>query len=401
MLLEIPFPTDIRVQKEADALKKAGHHIILLCPSRDNEPHFEKYEGIEIYRFNEDYPKKYFRKKIVLGYQALTFRNLLWAKAIMKIVNNKKIDVLHVHDLLLVATAVFVKQKTGLPIVADLHENYPELLRSRFGQNKLNWKDRLLVGADRWTKHEQSILNHVNHIIVVVKEAKDRLISLGITSEKISIVSNTEDLKFWKSYKVDEKVFDRYREKFVISYIGGVLTHRGLDVAIKAMSLLRDKKYDLKLVVVGSSGWYGVNLKKIAQEFGVSDKVDLIPRVPIDEVRSYYESCHIGLIPHNSTPHTEATVPHKLFQYMLFKKPVLVSSCKPLKRIVENISAGLVFKSGDPEDLSKKILHLYDRPDLRHHLSEKGHFAVTQGKYNWHSDGKVLNKVYKNLFPYS
>jgi glycosyltransferase involved in cell wall biosynthesis len=230
-----------------------------------------------------------------------------------------------------------------------------------------------------------------------VEEAKERLISLGISPKEISVVSNTEDPKYWRSYKVDKKILHRYRDKFVISYIGGVGTHRGLDVAIEAMSFIKNRNSDMKLVIVGSEGWYGKELEKIAQKLNVSKNVDFIPRVPIEEVRSYYESCHIGLVPHNSTPHTEATVPHKLFQYMLFNKPVVVSSCKSLKRIVEDIGSGIVFKAGDPEDLSKKITFLYDRPDLRHRLSEKGYSAVFEGKYNWHSDGRVLNRVYTNM----
>jgi glycosyltransferase involved in cell wall biosynthesis len=397
MLLEIPFPTDIRVQKEADVLKRAGHNVILLCPSRDNEPLLDEFDGIEIYRFNANYPEGFFRKKFSLGYQALTFRNLLWAKAIIRIVKDRKIDVLHVHDLLLVATAVSVKRKTGIPIVVDLHENYPELLRIRFGRNKLNWKDRLLIGADRWIKHERSILKYVDHIIVVVEEAKERIIRFGISSDIISVVSNTEDPKYWKSYKVDNKIIHRHRGNFVISYIGGIGTHRGLDVAVNAMSFIKQKDFNFKLVIVGSGGWYGKELEKIAQKLNISENVDFIPRVPIEKVRSYYESCHIGLVPHNSNPHTEATVPHKLFQYMLFKKPVVVSSCKSLKRIVEDIGAGIVFNTGDPEDLAKKIIFLYNRPELRLRLGEKGYSAVSQGQYNWNFDGKVLLEVYVNL----
>jgi glycosyltransferase involved in cell wall biosynthesis len=397
MLLEVPFPTDIRIQKEADALINAGHNVTLLCPSRDGESKFEEFKDIVIYRFNGEDPGAYFRRKIALGYRALTFRNLLWSKAITEIAETREIDVLHVHDLLLVATALSVKRKTGIPVVADLHENYPELLRIRFSRSQLNWKDRMLVGADRWAKHERSVLKYVDQIIVVVEEARERLISLGISPRKISIVSNTEDPKFWATHKIDNEILSRYRDKFVISYIGGVGTHRGLDVAIKAISFIKNKRSDLKLVVVGSQGLYGEELEKSAQELGVSANVDFIPRLPIEEVRSYFESCHIGLVPHNSTPHTEATVPHKLFQYMLFNRPLIVSSCKSLKRIVEDIGAGVVFKAGDPEDLSKKILFLYDRPVLRRRLSKKGHFAAFQGKYNWHTDAKVLTDVYTNL----
>ena len=165
------------------------------------------------------------------------------------------------------------------------------------------------------------------------------------------------------------------------------------------MSYVKGRYSDLKLVIVGCEGWYGKRLEEIAKELGVSLYVDFISRVPIEEVRSYFECCHIGLVPHNSTPHTEATVPHKLFQYMLFKKPLIVSSCKSLKRIVEDTNAGVAFKAGDPKDLSEKIFYLYDRPDIRKVFSENGYLEVTEGKFNWHKDGIVLVGVYTHLNP--
>ena len=79
MLLEVPFPPDIRVQKEAGALIDAGHNVSLLCPLRDGESNFEEFQKIAIYRFNTEITDNYFRKKISLGYRALTFRIMRWA----------------------------------------------------------------------------------------------------------------------------------------------------------------------------------------------------------------------------------------------------------------------------------------------------------------------------------
>ena len=50
--------------------------------------------------------------------------------------------------------------------------------------------------------------------------------------------------------------------------------------------------------------------------------------------------------PHEDFEHTQTTVPHKLFQYMMGRKTVLVSDCAPLKRIIGDNEAGYVFKAG-------------------------------------------------------
>jgi glycosyltransferase involved in cell wall biosynthesis len=401
MLLENPFPTDIRVQKEADALIAAGHNLILLCPLEEGEKKRDFFHNIQIIRFNGQDHGNFLKRKLLLCYQALTFRQLSWLKVILEVVKEKKIDTLHVHDLLLMETAAAVKKKTGVPIVADLHENYPELLRIRFNPNELFWKDRLLVGANRWAKHEPKMLKKADHIIVVVEEAMERLVSLGLPSNKISVVSNSEANKYWESYAIDKSIVDKYKDSFVVSYIGGFGPHRGLDTAIKAMSAIKQKGTDIiKLLLVGAGGWYGNLLAKLVDKEGISDWVEFVPWIPITEVRSFIEASNIGIVPHNSTAHTENTVPHKLFQYMLFEKPVIVSSCRPLKRIVSETNSGLVFQAGDPDDLAEKIIELYNSYQLRKKLGRNGKNAADSGKYSWSNQEKELLRAYR-MFKFS
>lgn len=397
MLLENPFPADIRVEKEAHSLVKAGFDVLLLCPAQDGQPLEDSFKGIKIYRFSGGYPDNFFVRKLVLGYQALTFHNIFWSRAIINLMRRRRVDALHVHDLFLAATGVAVKKKTGIPVVIDLHENYPELLRIRFKISQLSRKELLLIDPDRWTKHESKILQKVDHIIVVVDEAKERLISLSLSSKKITVISNAEAYEFWEDYEVDEKIIKRYKDPFIISYIGGFGPHRGLDCTVKAMRLISHKTPNVKLLLVGKGGWYGELLERIACENGVSDRVEFVPWVSTGKVRSYLEATNIGLIPHNSNPHTETTVPHKLFQYMLFGKPVVVSSCQTLKRIVEETAAGLVFKAGEPDDLAEKILSLHNSPELCRSLGQNGKAAAISGKYSWNYQDKLLVNLYKDL----
>jgi len=52
MLLNAPYPADIRIKKETGALLKAGHQIHLLCLRRKNEPDTELVEGIQVHRID-------------------------------------------------------------------------------------------------------------------------------------------------------------------------------------------------------------------------------------------------------------------------------------------------------------------------------------------------------------
>lgn len=80
---------------------------------------------------------------------------------------------------------------------------------------------------------------------------------------------------------------------------------------------------------------------------------------------------------------------------MLLKKPVVVSSCKPLKRVVEETGGGLVFQAGDASSLAETVVQLQDT-QLRHNLGEAGYRAVKE-KYNWSETSKILTGVYEQI----
>lgn len=77
--------------------------------------------------------------------------------------------------------------------------------------------------------------------------------------------------------------------------------------------------------------------------------------------------------------------------------PVVVSSCRPLRRIIEETGAGLIFQSGDPKDLAENIITLYESPELRQKLGKRGRKAAVAGKYSWKYSAEELIRIYNNL----
>ena len=101
-------------------------------------------------------------------------------------------------------------------------------------------------------------------------------------------------------------------------------------------------------------------------------------------------------MPHRKHAHTDATIPHKLFQYMLASRPVIVSNCRPLARIIEETGAGLVFESGNVSELAGRIAELVNNPGLREEMGSRGR-AAAAAKYNWETEGYKLVALYDKL----
>jgi glycosyltransferase involved in cell wall biosynthesis len=98
------------------------------------------------------------------------------------------------------------------------------------------------------------------------------------------------------------------------------------------------------------------------------------------------------IVPHYVTEHTDTTVPNKVFDYMLQRKPVLVTQSRSLRQIVEPARCGIVYQDTDPDALAAAIHALGDRA-LRASMGSAGYTAV-QTTYNWDRDkAALLNAV--------
>src|SRR5687768_14444726 len=128
MILNAPYPPDMRVKKETDALTRSGIKIHLLCLRKDGQPYEEEYDGISVTRI--DAGKNNFQLALRDAVMSVTFQHPEFMKAIPGWVKKHELKVIHVHDLPLAGTALALRTKLGVRVVTDLHENYPEALRT-------------------------------------------------------------------------------------------------------------------------------------------------------------------------------------------------------------------------------------------------------------------------------
>ena len=393
MLLGGFFPPDIRVEKEARSLLKAGHEVFLLSASKGDMPNEETVEGIRVIR--KKLPQNFPRRAWNFFCFQVSFIHPFWKKALEDAVKQYRVDAIHVHDLPLVSTALSIARKFNLPLIADLHENYPEAIKV-WGRNRKARILNLISPPWRWKRLESFCVHQADAVITVVDEAKQHYIKdCKLPPEKIKVVMNLEDLDYFYSIPIDKQIIEKYEPYFVISYVGGFGPHRGIQTAISAMPRVLHQVPNARLLLVGS-GPKEAALKELARRERVEQAVEFTGRQPFDLVPSYISASDVCLIPHIASGHTNTTIPHKIFQCMAMGKPVVVSSAKPLERIVKETGAGLVYSSGDAEALAEAVIRIYRDNELATKLGEAGKKAAKQ-RYNWEAEGKKLVSLYRDL----
>jgi len=390
MVLDQPFPPDIRVENEACSLIGAGHEVTLLSLSPDERPGEEIYRGIRVIR--EKIPAQ-LRNKLrgLAGSLPLLTWYLAWL--LTRFHRRNRVDVIHVHDLYLFGGGIRAAKRIGVPVVGDLHENWVEALKHYAWSTRVPGK--WVVNIPRWEKMERLWVNAVNRLVVVVQEAEQRNLDLGVPAKKITVVPNTIKLSTFDSFAVDESCMDRVKSELTITYTGGFDVHRGLASVIEAMPSILERYPGARLVLVGE-GSIRPELEVLASRLGVGASVQFEGWKRQEKLKSYIMGSDVCLVPHLKTIHTDATIPHKIFHYMYYEKPVVVSNCRPLERIVMESNGGLVYPAGDAVALAGAVLRLAGDRDLAKSMGERGKQAVME-KYNWEASVGGLIELYRGL----
>jgi glycosyltransferase involved in cell wall biosynthesis len=401
MVLGGHFPGDPRVTKEARSLLAAGHNITLLCKGKEGQKDIETIMGISVIRI---FPSKSSIKRMVKTIlSSVFFDDFEWRRMLEEIVQERGIDLIHCHDLPTVNLGKKVARRFSIPVIADLHENYPEGIQA-WRKKEISTRqwlyNRLVLPLPIWMFKmlETNALQKVDWVITVIDEAKDHYVNdCKIPANRVTVVMNTEDLDEFDKLNIQEGIEFEYKDCFVISFIGLFGPHRGIDTAIRSIPHIINIAPEVRLVLVGTGPeGYVRFIQGMVEELGVGNEVIFTGWIEFDMIPPIIANSHICLVPHKANGHTNTTIPHKLFQYMAMRKPVIVSDCVPLKRIVEECECGLIFASENSKELAEAIISLYHDKNMRRRMGENGRMSVEE-KYNWEIEGKKLCNVYEDF----
>jgi len=386
------YPWDVRVEKLAQTLKSAGHSVTVIARNRDQLPTIDENNGIAIRRL----PKTHRLPKFVQAAVNLPFWfNPFWLWLLLRSSRNikKNEGVIIVRDLPLVKTGILVAKIRKLKIIFDMAECYPEMYESAAQFSNRSLTTKILKNPKIARNYEQKVIAKVDHILVMIQESKDRLIAMGVNTDKISIVSNTPPNDKFKG-----ATHQHQGTQLRIVYVGFLSKLRGLDLLIEgaAQYIKNQGAADAIRIDIIGKGAQKERLIALSNELGISESVKVHGWLDHDEVEKLMASANIGALTYRVCGHWNHTIPNKIFDYMLAGLPVLATEVIPIARILNETHSGVVCKDLDPTDISEKMVLLRD-PERRGVLGENGRSAI-ESKYNWENDARMLNETIENIY---
>jgi glycosyltransferase involved in cell wall biosynthesis len=298
---------------------------------------------------------------------------------------------------------VFKALKEGgfnnLPVISDMYENASEQWYDYFirhGSLKSRFLTTIRFVIQRIKKIEAEYLPKCDHIFVVVEEAKEYLLNHYLLDPtRISVVHNVEILNEFDSIEASD-FFPSSFEKVLISYVGSINHHRGINLLLDAIEILKkDCSQSFMVAIVGAYEKERERLEKKCKEKGIYDIVNVIGYTPHRSAMQWIKKTDIGVIPHIDSSFTRTTIPNKLFQYMAAGAMCVVSNVGPLGRIVRETGCGITFEPGSSESLAEQLMEALKDRRNRISMGAKGRLAA-ENIYKWEIEGEN----YRNYFRY-
>ena len=377
MLAYTFYETDNRVRRYAEALAKRGDEVDAIALRREGQPLLETIRGVRVYRIqqrriDETGPFSYLWKLLLFLLRSMWFLAVHGWKP--------RYDVIHVHSVPdFEVFATIVPRILGTRIILDIHDLVPEFYASKFKVAERSPAFRLLLLIERLS------IAYSDKVIISNHLWREKLIHRSVSSEKCSAIINYPDPSIFSPSPHPLAT----EKDFLMCYPGTLNQHQGVDVAIRAMALLREKESKLKFLIIGD-GPDREKLKNMVKQEHLEDRVSIQGFVPMETVADTISIVDLGVVPKLKDSFGNEAFSTKIMEFMAMGVPVVVSNTR-IDQYYFNDELVQFFESGSAEDLAAKIL------DLMHNEQRRDALRTKAKSFIEHNNWDVKKQEYLDL----
>ncbi|MCK9517559.1 MAG: glycosyltransferase family 4 protein [Dehalococcoidia bacterium] len=199
-----------------------------------------------------------------------------------------------------------------------------------------------------------------------------------------NIVPNGIEYEHWAEKRDPWPEFDD--GKFNILFVGRPEKRKGLKFLLRAYLRLRQKRQDVRLIVVGAGDF--TRYRRLMEPFP-----DIVFRenVSYEELPRYHHSAHVAVCP-NTGNESQGYV---LMEALAAGLPVVASNIEGFAGVVANEVEGLLVRPKDDVAIEDAILRLIRDPALREGLSQRGQVHAT--RFSWDVVAHRVLSYYERL----
>ncbi len=172
-------------------------------------------------------------------------------------------------------------------------------------------------------------------------------------------------------------------DQAVVGYVSGAAPGRGIETLVAAARLAREAipTLTLRLWLTATGERSGQYLERL-RGATASDRWIEISTVPYAELSAALASTAVLCVPNPVNPYWDSVLPIKLFDSMAARRPVVVTPCHEMARVVDEWDAGLVAAGDGAEPLADSLLRVLQDRELAQRLGANGRRAAEE-RYAW------------------
>lgn len=384
-----PYTLDSHLRRHVFALRDAGFEVDVICDRENGYPDRERVDGVNIVRM----PMAHARGSILrYVFEYAWFPLLATAALAMRSLSRRyrNVEINNMPDWLIIAAVV--PKLLGANVSLVMRENMPEL----WAQDHNLPRDHPIVRALLFVERRCAAI--ANHLIAPHEMARRILIRQGIDPKKIIVVPNVPDEQLLLSRLSRSELqiprasaprspgtADEARGFRLVTH-GSLLERYGIQTLLEAMVKVRNRIPGLHLDIIGE-GEYEEQLRALAANLQLDGAVTFHPWAPYDELAERLLLSDVGVV-----PMWFDFVPNKLMDYVALGIPSITTESDAL-RLYFDYEEVFFVESRNIDALADAILTLYQEPQLRTDLSDKGHRAYRE-RFAWDKTRAAYLEIY-------
>jgi glycosyltransferase involved in cell wall biosynthesis len=368
------YESDNRVRRYAEALARRGDSVeIISLHAENSNPPPMTLNGVKVHRIQ----KRIHDEKGPFSYLPRLLKFCAAAAWFVGIRNRREpYDLIHVHNMpdFLTLTSWWPRL-WGTKVILDIHDMVPELYASKF---KIG-EDRAIIRALRHV--EGFSARRADHVIISNHLWFDKFTARSASKDKCSVFVNHVDPAIFFS-----RSRTRTDGKFIIIFPGSLQWHQGLDLAIRAFGLIRDKLSNSEFHIYGD-GNAKKDLLRLVDELGLQNQVKFFGPKPLNEIAEIIANADLGVVPKRADGFGNEAYSTKIMEFMSQGVPVVLSRTK-IDSFYFTDAEVRFFESGNVEAMADAILTVSRNQALRQAMIQnaleyvaKNSWAVKEAEY--------------------
>jgi glycosyltransferase involved in cell wall biosynthesis len=314
-----------------------GHDVDVIALRRAGQPSRAHIDGVRLIRIQ----RRSVTEKAAATYLLKLLAFLAKATALLTVLQlRRRYDVVHVHNVPdFLVFAALLPRLAGARVILDIHDVLPELYAGKFGAPEKSRTFKWLLRVER------ASCSFADHVIV----ANDLWHTLLVerSTKRCTTILNYPDLSLFKPVAPGNSPSGG---RFVFLYPGSLNHHQGVDIAIRAFSIVKEAIPGAEFHIYGD-GPAKPALARLIDELGLKERVKLMERVSLSEIAERISAANAGVVPKRADGFGNEAFSTKILEFMASGVPVIASRTRIDEHYFDSTLVRF-FTSGDERDLA-------------------------------------------------